>query len=102
MLKHLILLLAVATAAIAEQHTLVSTPKTVHWGYYAAARTPALRVRSGDTVEIRTAMIDTPEELEHAGLAPDQIDAASPHIHNVLKDRGPRPPVLTGPVYVEG
>jgi acetamidase/formamidase len=103
MSRHLLfLLLATTTAALAEQHTLASTPKTVHWGYYDAKLAPVLRVRSGDTVEIRTAMIDPPEALERAGIPSGQIDAASREIHREIKDRGPGPHALTGPIFVEG
>src|SRR5882724_9548966 len=90
------------TAALAEQHRLASRPETVHWGYYDAKQPPVLRVRSGDTLEIRTAMIDTPEALERAGVAASQIDAASREIHREIKDRGPGPHVLTGPIFIEG
>src|SRR5690242_13982704 len=100
--KHVLFLIIAATAAPGEQHTLASTPKTVHWGNYDAARAPVLRVRSGDSVEIRTAMIDKPEELERAGVATGQIDAASKEIHQQIKDRGPGPHILTGPIFVEG
>ena len=31
-------------------HDLPSTPETVHWGYFEAARAPVLDVASGDTV----------------------------------------------------
>jgi len=97
-----ILLLTATTSLLSEQHTLLSTPKTVHWGYYDGAQPPVLRVRAGDTVEIRTAMIDTAEELERAGVAKEQIDQASSEIHQAIKDHGPGPHILTGPVYVEG
>lgn len=97
----LILLIAQLTLP-AEQHTLRSTPKTVHWGYYSAAQAPAIRVQSGDTVEIRTAMIASPEELERLGVAPGQIDPPSREIHRAIKDRGAGPHILTGPVFVEG
>jgi len=102
--RHLPILLLLATrlSLPAEQHTLLSTPKTVHWGYYAASQGPVLRVRSGDSVEIRTAMIDPPEALERSGVAPGQIDQASREIHRAIKDRGPGPHILTGPVFVEG
>ena len=100
--RHLLLLIAAATAAVAEHHTLASTPKTVHWGYYDAKQAPALHVRSGDTVEIRTAMIDSPEMLERSGVPASQIDAPSREIHREIKDRGPGPHVLTGPIFVEG
>lgn len=102
MTRYLLLLVSVALATPAAEHTLVSTPKTVHWGYYDAKRLPVLRVRSGDSVEIRTAMIDTPEGLERAGVSAAQIDAASQDIHREIKDRGPGPHVLTGPIFVEG
>ena len=98
----ILLLLATEFTLSAEQHTLLSTPKTVHWGYYAAAQSPVLRVRSGDSVEIRTAMIDPPESLERSGVAPGQIDQASREIHRAIKDRGAGPHILTGPVFVEG
>ena len=98
----ILLLLAKPLTLLAERHTLLSTPKTVHWGYYDAAQAPVLRVRSGDTVEIRTAMIDTPEALERAGVAEGQIDQASGEIHRAIKDRGAGPHILTGPVFVDG
>lgn len=97
-----IVLLAVAATASAEHHVLPSTPKTVHWGYYDAKVAPVLRVRSGDTVEIRSAMIDTPEALEAAGVPRAQIEAEHRAIHEQVKQRGPGPHVLTGPIYVEG
>src|SRR5262245_60667522 len=91
-----ILLLHITPLVLAaEQHTLLSSLKTVHWGYYSAAQAPALRVRSGDTVEIRTAMIDTPETLERSGVARAQIDSASREIHRAIKDRGAGPHILT-------
>ncbi|MBM3725239.1 MAG: acetamidase [Acidobacteria bacterium] len=97
-----LLVLAVPGFVAAERHTLASTPKTVHWGYYDAAKAPVLRIRPGDTVEVRTAMIDTPEALERVGVAPGQIDAASREIHRTVKDKGPGPHILTGPIFVEG
>lgn len=95
------LLLLLTSTAIAEHHTLPATPKTVHIGYYDAAQPLALKIRSGDSVEIRTAMIDPPHELERAGVPAGQIDAATREIHKI-KDRGPGPHVLTGPVFIEG
>src|ERR1043165_4552788 len=94
----ILLLLARPHALPAEQHKLLSTPKTVHWGYYDAAQAPVLRVRPGDSVEIRTAMIDPPEALERSGVTAGQIDPASREIHRAIKDRGPGPHILTGPV----
>ena len=98
----LLVFFGVTTAVWAEHHHLSSTPQTVHWGYYDAAAKPVLRVRSGDSVEIRSAMIDTPEALEQAGVAAAAIEAEHRNIHREVKDRGPGPHVLTGPVFVEG
>jgi len=97
-----VLLLATASNLGAERHTLLPTPKTVHWGYYDAAQPQVLRIRSGDTVEIRTAMIDPPEELEALGVAPKDYDPASREIHRTIKDHGPGAHILTGPVFVDG
>ena len=55
-------------------YSLKATPKTIAWGYYDASTPPALRVRSGDTVEIQTLFGGvSPEQLEAAGLPPDQV-----------------------------
>src|SRR5262245_43363129 len=101
MRPHIVLFLIPAMPGLAEHHTLLPTVKTVHWGYYAADQAPALKIRPGDTVEIRTVMIDTPEELERAGVPANQIDAATREIHQI-KNRGAGAHVLTGPVYIEG
>jgi acetamidase/formamidase len=63
---------------------------------------PVLRVRSGDTVEIRTSMISSPEMLEEAGLPASQIEPSLRDIYREVKERGPGPHILTGPVYIEG
>ncbi len=94
--------LLAATSVWGEHHRLDSTPATVHWGYYDAAAKPVLKVRSGDTVEIRSAMIDTPEALERVGVAAARIEPGHRAIHREVKERGPGPHILTGPVFVEG
>ncbi len=98
-----LLLLALVTLPLsAEHHHLDSNPKTVHWGFYSAAQKPILRIRSGDTVTLRSAMIDTPEALEEAGLQPSEIDPSHRAIHSQVKNEGPGPHILAGPIYVEG
>jgi len=102
MLRNLLVLLAAcAVISLAETHRLTSTPKTVVWGYYDAATPPVLRVRSGDTVEIRTSMIASPEMLEQAGVAANDIEPSLRDIYRDVKDRGAGPHILTGPVYIE-
>jgi acetamidase/formamidase len=102
MLRNLTVLLLSTLCAQAQTHRLLATPKTVHWGYYSAATPPVLRVRSGDTVEIHSSMIAGPEMLQRIGLPADQIEPGLREIHSTVKDRGPGPHILTGPVFVEG
>ena len=37
-----------------REHTLKSSPETVHWGYFDASVAPVLSIRSGDRVTIET------------------------------------------------
>lgn len=99
----LLLLLVWASLPLsAEHHTLESTVKTVHWGFYSAAQPAVLRVKSGDTVTLRSAMIDTPEALEQVGVPGNEIEASHRAIHSQVRNEGPGPHILTGPIYVEG
>ncbi len=83
-------------------HRLAPTPRTVTWGYFDPRTPPALRVRSGDAVEIETLVAVTPETLQAAGLPPEQVQSAWREIAREVKDRGEIPHILTGPVWVEG
>lgn len=83
-------------------YQLKPTPKTVVWGYYDAKTPPALRIKSGDTVEIQTLVTSSRERFEASGLWPDRAEPAWRDIIEQVKDRGPGPHVLTGPIYVEG
>ena len=97
-----VLILLVGLGTVAGQHRLKPTPKTVVWGYHDATAPPVLTIRSGETVEIETAMIASPEMLEEAGVPPAQIPQSDRAIHREVKERGPGPHILTGPVYIEG
>ncbi len=83
-------------------YTLKPTPKTVAWGYYDAKTPPVLRVKSGDTVEIQTLITNSPKGLEDAGVPPAQIEQSLRDIYDQVKDKGPGPHILTGPVFIEG
>ncbi|MBZ5592275.1 MAG: acetamidase/formamidase family protein [Acidobacteriia bacterium] len=93
---------AVAGAQPPVVHQLRASPKTVVWGYYSASASPALRVNSGDTVEMETLITNSPARLEAAGVAPGQIEPALRAIYGEVTDKGPGGHILTGPVYVEG
>jgi acetamidase/formamidase len=101
----LTLFAAVARAQQASEessHVLKPTPKTVAWGYYAATTPPALRIKSGDTVEVQTLITSTPPRLEGAGVKPDQVEPSLREIFTTVTDKGPGGHILTGPIYIEG
>ena len=89
---------------ITVQHTLLATPKTVAWGYYDAAATPVLRVRSGEFVEVHTLITQSPAGLERAGVKPADVQASLRAIDDSVtgKMKGPGGHILTGPIFVEG
>jgi len=90
---------AVQTAA-QTRHILQATPENIVIGYYDASTPPALRIHSGDIVEIHTLGVGTPTALANAGLPQDRIEAA---LLAVVKARpNGRGHFLTGPVFVEG
>jgi acetamidase/formamidase len=94
-------LLILAWPVLAAEHKLQPAPETVVWGYYDAAARPALRIRSGDTVEIATVGTASEKQLVAAGLPPDQVQPALREIQSKVKDRGPGGHILTGPIYIE-
>jgi acetamidase/formamidase len=100
----LVLFASLARAQAPKTHRLEATPATVAYGYYWAAATPALRIMSGDIVDVDTLLTNTPQGLARAGVADDRIQASLKAIvAEVTGDRrGPGGHILTGPVYVEG
>jgi acetamidase/formamidase len=91
-----------STAVRPPPETLEPTPSTVTYGYYSAAAAAALRIRSGDTVSVHTLITSTPQRLEGAGVAKEQIEPALREIVDNVKDKGPGGHILTGPIFVEG
>ncbi len=78
-------------------HDLKATKKNVHWGYFDAGLAPALKVKSGDLVQIEAV-------THHAGDAPDLLmDKEIRQLFNDIpeSDRNPGVHIMTGPIYVE-
>jgi len=97
----------VAASALAQApkvHQLPATPTTVAYGYYWSEAKPAIRVNSGDIVEIETMLTNSPVGLERMGVKPEDVPQNLRDI--VAQDtgslRGPGGHILTGPIYVEG
>ena len=102
------LLLATATLLAVSAHaqttqTLLATPTTVAWGYYAADAKPVLTVHSGDTVTIQTASTcGAPERLKSEGVADADIPKWLNDIYTKVpkENKGPGGHILTGPVAI--
>src|SRR5215831_7572283 len=90
--------------AAPKTHRLLATPSTVAYGYYWAEAKPALRIASGDIIDVDTLLTSTPMGLERAGVPPEKIqDSLKSIVAEVTGDRrGPGGHILTGPVYIEG
>jgi acetamidase/formamidase len=86
----------------APVHHLAATPQTVVWGYYDAAATPVLRIKSGEAVEFDTLITNSPQRLEQAGLPASEVQQSLRDIYEKVTNKGPGGHILTGPVYVEG
>src|ERR1044071_2789192 len=85
-----------------QTYKLKPTPKTVAWGYYDASTPPALRIKSGDTVEVQSLITSSPARLEGAGVPPEQVEQSLRDIHKEVPNKGPGGHILTGPIYIEG
>ncbi len=87
-----------------QTHRLEATPATVAYGYYWSEARPALRIASGDLIDVDTLLTNSPAGLARAGVPDDKIQSSLKAIvAEVTGDRrGPGGHILTGPVYVEG
>jgi acetamidase/formamidase len=101
------LVVGLATSAVAhppKTHRLEATPTTVAYGYYWSDAQPALRIDSGDIIDVDTLLTNTPTGLAKAGVPDDKIQASLKTIVSEVtgERKGPGGHILTGPVYVEG
>jgi len=109
-MKHALLIVAVAAAIAVPQaaktHRLEATPETVAYGYYWSEAKPALRIASGDIIDVDTLLTNSPAGLTRAGVAEEAIQESLKKIvaafPNGNAGRGPGGHILTGPVFVEG
>jgi acetamidase/formamidase len=100
-------LLFVAAANIgparAAEHTLMPSPQTVHIGYFLASIKPVLSIESGDIVTLESVASIVPSVVDQSGVVPPgAVPQYHRDIYGEVKDRGPGPHVLTGPIEVKG
>ena len=86
------------------RHRLMPSAKTVAWGYYDAAATPVLRIKSGDIVDVGTLLTSSPPRLEAAGVKPEAVERSLRDVYEQVPQsaRGPGGHILTGPIWIEG
>jgi len=87
-----------------KTHRLEATPNTVAVGYYWSEAKPALRIASGDIIDVDTLLTNNPTGLARAGVPDDKIQASLKAITTEVTGdrRGPGGHILTGPVYIDG
>jgi acetamidase/formamidase len=97
-------LVVVAQAPSPKTHRLEATPATVAYGYYWSEAKPAIRIASGDIIDVDTLLTNTPAGLARAGVQDSRIqNSLKAVVTGVTGDkRGPGGHILTGPVYIEG
>src|SRR5258706_12445974 len=87
-----------------KTHRLEATPATVAYGYYWSDARPALRIASGDIIDVDTLLTNSPTGLARAGGPEDKIQQSLKTIvPEVTGDRGgPGGRILTGTGSVGG
>ncbi|MFL6798882.1 MAG: acetamidase/formamidase family protein [Xanthobacteraceae bacterium] len=79
------------------------SPQTVHIGYFMASVKPVLTIDSGDIVTLVSAASIVPAVVDQAGVVPPSaVPQYQRDIYGQVKDRGPGPHILTGPIEVRG
>ena len=98
-----VLLAAAAAPLPAAEHTLMPSPQTVHIGHFDATIKPVLTVESGDTVVLVASDHLDPAVTDQSGVVPPSaVPEYTRAINREVKDRGPSPHFLTGPIFVNG
>jgi hypothetical protein len=97
-------LLFAATSGVsphAAEHTLMPSPQTVHIGYFLATVKPVLSIDSGDVVTLESAADLVPSVVDQSGVVPPSVVPQYVRdIYGQVKDRGPGPHILTGPIEI--
>src|SRR5262249_58420743 len=72
-------------------------------GYFLATAKPVMTIDSGDIVTIETAATIVPSVIDESGVVPaSAVPQYQRDIFGQVKDRGPGPHILTGPIEIKG
>jgi predicted carbohydrate-binding protein with CBM5 and CBM33 domain len=63
-------------AQTAKTHRLEATPSTIAYGYYWSEAKPALRIASGDIIDVDTLLTNSPMGLQRAGVPDAKIQSS--------------------------
>ena len=79
------------------------SPQTVHIGYFLSTVKPVLSIDSGDIVTLESAATIVPSVIDESGVVPaSSVPQYQRDIFGQVKDRGPGPHILTGPIEIKG
>ena len=95
------LVVALVRAQTPRVHEMPLVPEHVHWGYYDARLTPALRVTSGDRVRVETMVAGGLQRLRLAGVGEGEIPESLKAVEQRVTERGPGAHPMSGPIFVE-
>src|SRR5438128_12114965 len=62
-----------AQTRLGKVHRIEATPETVAYGYYWSEAKPALRIASGDVIDVDTLLTNITTRLQSAGVPEDKI-----------------------------
>ncbi len=98
-----VLVAAGGSGSLGAEHTLMPSPQTVHIGHFLASLRPVLTVDSGDIVTLQSAVSIMPSAVDASGVVPPSaVPQYQRDIYATVRDRGPGPHILTGPIEVRG
>jgi len=85
----------------AQTKVLKAIPANIQWGRYDADAKPVITVKSGETIRVET-VSGNPDTLARLDAPEDDNVRELRTIYAEVKDRGPGPHILLGPIAVEG
>ena len=98
-----VFVIAGSAVARSAEYTLMPSPRTVNIGNFSAANKPALTINSGDIVTLEAATQIDPAAVDASRVVPPRaVPQYVRDIYGTVKDRGPGPHILTGPIFVTG